>query len=141
MGECLVSSLILLLKLESFALSSSSDAALCDVQLNRKRGMEARKNYMKPVGAWFSVVGRLHEVHHLWHYKCVSSFIMPPDAPVGLDRDVFATLRDLATREEKRENAWELNGWNDTVARVCAYFCRTALARDVDVDAQRHCLF
>ncbi|CAE6463526.1 unnamed protein product, partial [Rhizoctonia solani] len=36
-----------------------------------RRGIEARKQFVKPVGAWFSQVGRLHEVHHLWQYPMV----------------------------------------------------------------------
>jgi NIPSNAP len=34
----------------------------------RRRGIEARKKLVTPVGAWFSQVGRLHQVHHLWQY-------------------------------------------------------------------------
>lgn len=26
---------------------------------------------MAPVGAWFSQVGRLHQVHHIWQYPLV----------------------------------------------------------------------
>ena len=39
----------------------------------RRRGIEARKQFVKPVGAWFSQVGRLHQVHHLWQYPCIVS--------------------------------------------------------------------
>lgn len=35
----------------------------------RRRGIEARMKLVKPVGAWFSQVGRLHQVHHLWQYS------------------------------------------------------------------------
>lgn len=30
---------------------------------------------MEPVGAWFSQVGRLHQVYHLWQYPYVSSLL------------------------------------------------------------------
>jgi hypothetical protein len=39
----------------------------------RRIGIEARKKVIAPVGAWFSQVGRLHQVHHIWQYKLVSS--------------------------------------------------------------------
>lgn len=36
--------------------------------MTRRRGIEARMKFVAPVGAWFSQVGRLHQVHHLWQY-------------------------------------------------------------------------
>ncbi|KAL0951641.1 hypothetical protein HGRIS_008321 [Hohenbuehelia grisea] len=33
-----------------------------------RKGIEARKKFVAPVGAWFSQVGRLHQVHHMWQY-------------------------------------------------------------------------
>ncbi|KIJ53531.1 hypothetical protein M422DRAFT_154445 [Sphaerobolus stellatus SS14] len=59
-----------------------------------RRGIEARKKLIAPVGAWYSQVGRLHQVHHLWQYK------------------------DMKTRKEMREKAWQLDGWNDTVSKT-----------------------
>jgi len=56
-----------------------------------RRGLDARKHFVKPVGAWFSQVGRLHQVHHIWQYA------------------------DLNARKEARENAWQIEGWNNTV--------------------------
>lgn len=35
---------------------------------SRRRGIEARRKTLAPVGAWFSQVGRLHQVHHMWQY-------------------------------------------------------------------------
>lgn len=32
-------------------------------------GIEARAKVVAPVGAWFSQVGRLHVVHHMWQYQ------------------------------------------------------------------------
>ncbi|KAA1468080.1 NIPSNAP-domain-containing protein [Dentipellis sp. KUC8613] len=59
-----------------------------------RRGIEARRKFVEPVGAWFSQAGRLHQVHHLWQYK------------------------DLHTRKEMREQAWQLDGWADTVGKT-----------------------
>jgi hypothetical protein len=41
------------------------------VILHRRKGIEARKKFVQPVGAWFSQVGRLHQVYHLWQYQYV----------------------------------------------------------------------
>ncbi|KAF8588908.1 NIPSNAP-domain-containing protein [Ramaria rubella] len=59
-----------------------------------RRGIEARKKLVAPVGAWFSQVGRLHQVHHLWQYP------------------------DLHARKEIREKAWQLDGWSETVSKT-----------------------
>jgi hypothetical protein len=40
---------------------------------HRRRGIEARRKYVAPVGAWFSQVGRLHQVHHMWQYPYVAT--------------------------------------------------------------------
>ncbi|RPD65095.1 NIPSNAP-domain-containing protein [Lentinus tigrinus ALCF2SS1-7] len=62
-----------------------------------RRGIEARRKFVEPVGAWFSQVGRLHQVHHLWQYP------------------------DLQTRKETREKAWALDGWSETVTKTAEY--------------------
>ncbi|KAH7338996.1 NIPSNAP-domain-containing protein [Rhizoctonia solani] len=59
-----------------------------------RSGIEARQQFVKPVGAWFSQVGRLHEVHHLWQYP------------------------NLETRKLTREKAWQVDGWSDTVHKT-----------------------
>jgi len=59
-----------------------------------KKGIDARRKFVEPMGAWFSHVGRLHEVHHLWQYP------------------------DLQSRKETREAAWQLDGWADTVHKT-----------------------
>lgn len=38
------------------------------IAYKRRRGLEARRPYQEPVGAWFSHVGRLHTVFHIWEY-------------------------------------------------------------------------
>lgn len=59
-----------------------------------RRGIEARRKLVAPVGAWFSQVGRLHQVHHMWQYP------------------------DLETRKEIREQAWKVDGWAETVSKT-----------------------
>lgn len=39
--------------------------------VGRRRGIEARRKFVAPVGAWFSQIGRLHQVHHMWQYPSV----------------------------------------------------------------------
>ncbi|KAL5495127.1 hypothetical protein ACEPAI_589 [Sanghuangporus weigelae] len=65
-------------------------------------GIEARRKLVAPVGAWFSRIGRLHQVHHLWQYP------------------------DFQTRNDTREKAWQLDGWSDTVHKT------TKLAKFMD---------
>ncbi|PCH34216.1 NIPSNAP-domain-containing protein [Wolfiporia cocos MD-104 SS10] len=62
-----------------------------------RKGIEARRKFVEPVGAWFSQVGRLHQVHHMWQYP------------------------DLQTRKETREKAWKLDGWSETVSKTAEY--------------------
>jgi len=59
-----------------------------------RSGIEARREYVAPVGVWFSQVGRLHQVHHMWQYP------------------------DLATRKEIREKALQKDGWAETVSKT-----------------------
>ncbi|KAI0363628.1 NIPSNAP-domain-containing protein [Pilatotrama ljubarskyi] len=62
-----------------------------------RKGIEARRKFVAPVGAWYSQVGRLHQVHHMWQYP------------------------DLQTRKETREQAWQLDGWAETVSKTAEY--------------------
>ncbi|KZT43895.1 NIPSNAP-domain-containing protein [Sistotremastrum suecicum HHB10207 ss-3] len=59
-----------------------------------RRGIEARRKFVEPVGAWFSHIGRLHQVHHLWQYP------------------------NLQVRKETRQKAWQVDGWSDTVHKT-----------------------
>lgn len=59
---------------------------------NWQRGISHRKNNDEPYAAFFSQIGRLYNVHHIWCYK------------------------DLATRKQTRESAWKLPGWDECVA-------------------------
>lgn len=59
-----------------------------------RKGIEARRKFVAPVGAWFSQIGRLHQVHHLWQYP------------------------SLEARKEMREKAWQIDGWAETVSKT-----------------------
>jgi len=69
-----------------------------------RRGLDARKNFVRPVGAWFSQIGRLHQVHHLWRYE------------------------NLNARKEAREQAWKIEGWSNTVTQTAK------LAKQMDAE-------
>ncbi|KAK9468386.1 hypothetical protein V1512DRAFT_259367 [Lipomyces arxii] len=56
-----------------------------------RKGIEYRRKVMEPVGAWFTQLGSLNTVHHLWQFA------------------------DLEHRKMSREKCWELQGWANTV--------------------------
>ncbi|KAI9268486.1 hypothetical protein EDC94DRAFT_403610 [Helicostylum pulchrum] len=59
-----------------------------------RKGLEYRSQFCEPVGAWFSQLGNLHTVQHMWTYP------------------------DLQTRKTTREDAWKVDGWSDTVYKT-----------------------
>ncbi|EPQ66481.1 Bgt-2080 [Blumeria graminis f. sp. tritici] len=59
-----------------------------------RRGLEARKELMEGVGAWFVQIGALNTVHHLWQYA------------------------DLEERKIRREKSWSVEGWGETVYKT-----------------------
>jgi len=95
----------------------TADCCVADrVMRHRRRGIEARRKIVRPVGAWFSQIGRLHQVYHLWQYPCVSFRSL-----VSLEPVIKVSLgprRNLETRKEMRENSWQLDGWASTVHKV-----------------------
>ncbi|KDN53100.1 NIPSNAP-domain-containing protein [Tilletiaria anomala UBC 951] len=59
-----------------------------------RRGLEARRRFVEPIGAWFAQVGHLHTVMHLWAYP------------------------SLEERKRTRDAAWQVETWNDTVSQT-----------------------
>ncbi|KAJ2613018.1 hypothetical protein EV177_002715 [Coemansia sp. RSA 1804] len=64
---------------------------LLEWEQNWRVGVECRRHHEEPMGAWFSQLGDLNQVHHLWQYP------------------------DLHVRKKVRESAWSENGWPETV--------------------------
>ncbi|KAF9935767.1 hypothetical protein BGZ65_003022 [Modicella reniformis] len=64
---------------------------LLEWETNWRRGLECRRQFCEPVGAWFSQLGKLNCVHHMWNYP------------------------DLDARKKTREQAWKVDGWAETV--------------------------
>lgn len=59
--------------------------------LCRRRGIEARRKFVAPVGAWFSQIGRLHQVYHMWQYPSVELSLLPClDLTVPVQRPAHA---------------------------------------------------
>lgn len=59
-----------------------------------RRGLEARTKYVEPIGAWFTQIGGLHTVFHIWAYP------------------------SLEERKVTRDAAWQEDTWNSTVKSV-----------------------
>jgi hypothetical protein len=67
---------------------------LLEWETHWRRGLNARREVMEGVGAWFVQIGDLNTVHHLWQ---------------------FANLEERRTR---REQSWSVEGWADTVHKT-----------------------
>jgi NIPSNAP len=89
-------------------------SAIDCITLHRRKGIEARSKFVRPVGAWYAQLGRLHQVYHLWQYPCVTLRC----SHAGRRFTSSRTRRSLETRKEMRENAWQVDGWADTVHKA-----------------------
>jgi len=67
---------------------------LLEWETHWRRGLQARREVMEGVGAWFVQIGELNTVHHLWQ---------------------FASLEE---RKVRREQSWSVQGWGDTVHKT-----------------------
>ncbi|EPQ30458.1 uncharacterized protein PFL1_01984 [Pseudozyma flocculosa PF-1] len=56
-----------------------------------RRGLEARRRFVEPIGAWFTQIGGLHTVFHIWEYP------------------------SLDERKRTRDAAWQVETWGETV--------------------------
>lgn len=77
--------------------SSHSDIQpgnLLEWEMHWRKGLDCRRQFCEPVGAWFSQLGDLNVVHHMWTYP------------------------DLQTRKITREDAWQVDGWAETVTNT-----------------------
>ncbi|CAO3654830.1 unnamed protein product [Mucor hiemalis] len=67
---------------------------LLEWEMNWRKGLECRRQFCEPVGAWFTQLGELNTVYHMWTYP------------------------DLQTRKTTREDAWNTEGWPETVYKT-----------------------
>ncbi|NWY06171.1 NIPS1 protein, partial [Nothoprocta ornata] len=83
---------------------------------NWARAIKYRQENQEAVGGFFSQIGELYVVHHLWGEWA-------PGAPMGASyhRDTLPppcvpiAYRDLQSREETRNAAWRKSGWDENV--------------------------
>ncbi|NWI02468.1 NIPS1 protein, partial [Tichodroma muraria] len=85
---------------------------------NWARAIKYRQENQEAVGGFFSQIGELYVVHHLWGKGC------HPGGPLALGlaggsgcqpRPVPTAYRDLQSREETRNAAWRKRGWDENV--------------------------
>jgi hypothetical protein len=82
-----------LFELRSYTLHPGN---LLEWETHWRKGLKARREVMEGVGAWFVQIGELNTVHHLWQ---------------------FANLEE---RKARRELSWGVEGWAETVHKVCS---------------------
>ncbi|MCJ1341279.1 hypothetical protein MMC09_006575 [Bachmanniomyces sp. S44760] len=80
-----------LFELRSYTLHPGN---LLEWETHWRRGLNARKDVMEGVGAWFVQIGDLNTVHHLWQFA------------------------DLEERKARRELSWGVEGWGETVHKT-----------------------
>lgn len=80
-----------LFELRSYTLHPGN---LLEWETHWRRGLQARRETMEGVGAWFVQIGDLNTVHHLWQ---------------------FANLEE---RKIRREQSWGIEGWAETVHKT-----------------------
>lgn len=80
-----------LFELRSYTLHPGN---LLEWETHWRRGLQARREVMEGVGAWFVQIGDLNTVHHLWQ---------------------FANLEE---RKIRREQSWGIEGWAETVHKT-----------------------
>jgi NIPSNAP len=80
-----------LFELRSYTLHPGN---LLEWETHWRRGLAARKQVMEGVGAWFTQIGELNTVYHMWQ---------------------FANLEE---RKLRREKSWAVEGWGDTVHKT-----------------------
>ena len=88
-------------------LSPFTDTLNFSIGSFRRVGLEARlASGHYPVGAWFSQVGKLHQVHHLWQYQ------------------------SMEARRLKREQSWQIDGWYVFLSLL--HFCDDEKGNEAD---------
>ncbi|OBZ85580.1 Protein NipSnap 2 [Choanephora cucurbitarum] len=68
--------------------------SLLEWEMYWRKGLECRRQFCEPIGAWFTQLGDLNTVYHMWAYP------------------------DLHTRKTTREEAWNTDGWAETVHKT-----------------------
>lgn len=97
---------------------------------NWARAINYRRNNEEAFAGFFSQIGRLYNVHHIWcEYNLrMNSILFSPFRstfkicwqPVTVQLKFFIIFslgyKNLETRKETRESAWRSPGWDECVA-------------------------
>lgn len=81
----------------------------------RENGIKYRKD--EAIGGWFSQIGIMHQVHHMWGgclITCRNSCF--------LISCLIAAYKDLNERHETRQSNWQLPGWDECVQKTGLWF-------------------
>ena len=79
---------------------------------NWAKAINYRKHNEETFAGFFSQIGRLYNVHHIW-CKLLSVYLSQVQL---MSRSLNAGYKDLQTRKETREAAWRKPGWDECVA-------------------------
>ena len=91
---------------------------------NWARAINYRQHNEEAFAGFFSQIGRLYNVHHIWCKYLVTplSFYIQPHSSkftftLQLTKSIWSTgYKDLQARKETREAAWRKPGWDECVA-------------------------
>lgn len=81
----------------------------------RRKGLECRRQFCEPVGAWFTQLGELNTVYHMWTYPYVLTLKLKHFKIKLIVQQIHS---DLQTRKTTREDAWNTEGWPETVYKT-----------------------
>lgn len=79
---------------------------------NWAKAINFRRNNDEPFAGYFSQIGRLYNVHHIW-----CKFNIRMCLTYNWKKCIlFSGYKDLQSRKDTRESAWRLPGWDQCVA-------------------------
>lgn len=93
---------------------------------NWAKAINYRRNNDEPFAGYFSQIGRLYNVHHIW-CKCETTYCLyyvcfmyihyaRSSSYISHICFYFSGYKDLQSRKETRESAWRSPGWDECVA-------------------------
>lgn len=84
---------------------------------NWAKAVNYRQNNNEAFAGFFSQIGRLYNVHHIWcKYPWFLIFVFARYHLQFVQSFEFVGYKNLQTRKETRESAWRSPGWDECVA-------------------------
>lgn len=80
---------------------------------NWARAIHFRRNNNESFAGFFSQIGRLYNVHHIW---CQQAVFLWQSFGLFCYIKLILGYEDLQERKETRESAWRSPGWDECVA-------------------------